>query len=53
LAALTGQIGKYPQAGLSRIAHAGLDRAIAKGFILPDDRAEILAIAAINFDKGG
>jgi hypothetical protein len=30
-----------------------LDSAIAKGFILPDDRAEILAIAAINFDNGG
>ena len=30
---------------------AALDRAIATGHLLADDRAEILAVAAINYDK--
>jgi hypothetical protein len=30
---------------------AALDEAIAAGHLLPEDRAEILAIAAINYDK--
>lgn len=30
---------------------AALDRAIAAGHLLPEDRAEILAVASINYDK--
>ena len=30
---------------------AALERAIAAGHLLPEDRAEILAVAAINYDK--
>ena len=35
---------------LSRFT-AALDQAIAAGHLLPEDRAEILAVAAINYDK--
>ncbi len=62
LSALVGSGEPFDAATLARLYPGGkpeylrkftaaLDSAIAKGFILAEDRAEILEIATINFDK--
>jgi hypothetical protein len=64
LAMLVGSGEPFDAATLARLYPGGkadylrkctqaLDAAIAGGFILPDDRDEILEIAGINFDKAG